>query len=263
MMQNKFLYEKPAVLFEEFMDDYTSLFDVDRDAAKRMKKDGSLWLRLTDEWYNQLEANNLDEAFKVYNDDYYFVDIFNCFAQYSRNYIKRLIKPSMENDQSVYDLLKNTKSFVDIGCGISYSTCALKTLLPNATGYAVNLKDTKQWQLCEIMAKRYDFNLVESVAEINESVDFVFASEYFEHIYNPTQHVKEIIDAISPKFIITANAFNTWSIGHFKTYECENAIIDQSKISKVFDTFLIENGYSKVKCKMWNNKPVVWRKMDD
>lgn len=260
---NQFLLEKPSILFDKFLDDYQTFFKIDRTDAKRMMRDGSLFKRLTEEWYNQLEQNNLTEAFKVYDDDYYFVDIFNCFAWYSRNYIKRLIKPSMPNGQSIYDLLKNAESFVDIGCGISYSTCTLKTLLPNAKAYGINLKNTKQWKLCEIMAKRHDFSLIESIHNINHNVDFVFASEYFEHIYNPTAHVKEIIDAVSPKYFIIANAFNTWSIGHFKEYEYEGNIVDQSKISKIFNTFLMKNGYQKLECKMWNNKPVIWSRVND
>ena len=262
MIQNEFLTEKPLILFDKFLNDYGNIFDIDNNEAKRMLRDDSLFRRLTSEWYENLDQNNLDDAFKVYNDDYYFVDIFNCYRTYSRSYIKRLLKPSMANGESVYDLLKTSASFVDIGCGISYSTCALKTLLPNAKAYGINLKNTKQWKLCEVMAKRHDFNLIESVHEIGHNVDFVFASEYFEHIQNPTEHVKEIIDAISPKYFIIANAFNTHSIGHFKTYEYENEIVDQSKISAIFNKFLVENGYEKVLCKMWNNKPTIWSRVN-
>lgn len=262
-MMNQFLTEKPSILFENFLDDYQTLFEIDRSEAKRMLRDDTLFRRLTEEWYDQLDQNNLNGAFRVYDDDYYFVDIFNCFAKYSRNYIKRLLKPSMTNGQSIYDLLKTSESFVDIGCGISYSTCALKTLLPTANAYGINLKNTKQWKICEVMSKRHNFNLIESVQDIKHNVDFVFASEYFEHIYNPTEHIKEIIDAISPRYFIIANAFNTWSIGHFREYEYEGRIVDQSKISKIFNAFLLANGYKKVDCKMWNNKPVIWSKVDN
>jgi hypothetical protein len=112
------------------------------------------------------------------------------------------------------------------------------------------------------MAEKHDFNLIESVHEVGHNVDFVFASEYFEHIQNPTKHIKEIIDAISPKYFIIANAFNTHSIGHFKTYEYEDEIVDQSKISAIFNKFLVKSGYEKVLCKMWNNKPTIWRRVN-
>ena len=122
MIQNEFLAEKPLILFDKFLNDYGSIFDIDHNEAKRMLRDDSLFQRLTSEWYENLDQNNLDDAFKVYNDDYYFVDIFNCYRTYSRSYIKRLLKPSMANGESVYDLLKTSASFVDIATGIEKST---------------------------------------------------------------------------------------------------------------------------------------------
>ncbi len=106
MIQNEFLTEKPLILFDKFLNDYGNIFDIDNDKAKTMLRDDSLFQRLTSEWYENLDQNNLDDAFKVYDDDYYFVDIFNCYRTYSRNYIKRLLKPSIANGESVYDLLK-------------------------------------------------------------------------------------------------------------------------------------------------------------
>ena len=168
MIQNEFLTEKPLILFDKFLNDYGNIFDIDNDKAKTMLRDDSLFQRLTSEWYENLDQNNLDVAFKVYDDEYYFVDIFNCYRTYSRNYIKRLLKPTMANGESVYDLLKNSASFVDIGCGISYSTCAIKTLLPNAKAYGINLKNTKQWKLCEVMEKSHDFNLIDQTNSCND-----------------------------------------------------------------------------------------------
>ena len=110
MIQNEFLTEKPLILFDKFLNDYGNIFNIDNGEAKRMLRDDSLFQRLTSEWYEHLDQNNLDDAFKVYNDDYYFVDIFNCYRTYSRSYIKRLLKPSMANGESVYDLLKTSAS---------------------------------------------------------------------------------------------------------------------------------------------------------
>jgi len=262
-MVNSFLTEKPIALYEYFLRDYSSLFDIDLEKARRIRKDNSLFTELTERWYEHLDAGNLDEAFKVYDDDYYFVDIFNCFVGYSRQYIRRLMKTSLPYGGSMYDVLKDTKSFVDIGCGISYSTCTLKEIFPTANAYAINLKDTKQWKFCEIMSERMDFNLIESIHDVKHDVDFVFASEYFEHIYNPVEHVKEIIDAVSPKYFIIANAFNTWSIGHFRQYEHGHSIVDQKNMSKIFNTFMKSQGYIQAECKMWNNKPVIWSRIDD
>ena len=113
-----------------------------------------------------------------------FVDIYDCFITYSRQYIK-----SISNLSNLTDV----KSFVDLGCGLSYSTIALKQLFPNAEGYATNLKKTKLWKFCKKQSKEHGFTLVDNVSEIKRDVDLVFASEYFEHILNPINHVNEVM----------------------------------------------------------------------
>lgn len=249
-----FITEKKDVLFDIFLDDYSKLFDIDKSKAKSLLKSGELFARLTDEWYEKIRVNQLNEAYRVYDDEYYFVDIFNCYATYSREYIKRIKK------SSAYDMLNECKTLVDIGCGISYSTCALKQLFPHLEAYAINLRNTKQWSFCEQMSERFDFRLIESVHEIGKQTDIVFASEYFEHIENPTKHFQEIVDSILPKYFVIANAFNTHSIGHYETYKYDTRLIDQSKISKMFNDYIKESGYENVDCKIWNSKPTIWRR---
>lgn len=248
-----FLNTKKQKLFQTFIHEYKTIHDVSETEAASLLKSGVLFKRLTEEWYDKLESG--ENAYRVYDDDYYFVDIFNCYATYSREYIKRIVK------SPAYQLIKDSKSFVDIGCGLSYSTCALKQILPQAKGYAINLKNTKQWSFCERMSETYDFNLIESVHDIKHDVDFVFASEYFEHIRNPVKHFQEIVNAIHPEYFIIANAFNTWSIGHYKTYEYDNTTVEQSKISRLFNRYIRLSGYEKVNCNIWNNKPTIWKRL--
>ena len=250
-----FLKEKPKILFEIFLEDYSKLFDIDKDKSRNILKSGELFKRLTEEWYKELNNNNLENAYKVYDDDYYFVDIFNCYVNYSRNYIKRIIK------SSCFDELQKCESIIDIGCGISYSTSLLKQIFPESRVFAINLENTKQWKFCELMSKEMDFILLNSIDKIEQNVDIVFASEYFEHIYNPTKHIDDIVNKLKPKYMIIANAFNTWSIGHFEKYEYDNTIVEQNIINKLFNKHLINLGYEKMKCKMWNNRPIVWKKI--
>ncbi len=72
MIQNEFLTEKPTILFDKFLNDYGNIFDIDHNEAKRMLRDDSLFQKLTSDWYEKLDQNNLNDAFKVYDDDYYF-----------------------------------------------------------------------------------------------------------------------------------------------------------------------------------------------
>ena len=250
------LNEKPHKLFEDFLKDYNSLFKINFEKSRKILKDESLWENLTAKWYETLEKKGVKEALKIYNDDYYFIDNFNCYRTYSRHYLKQII--------SLDDLFSKVKSFVDVGCGLSYSTVALKQLFPKAKGYATNLKNTKLWKFCQIMADKSDFTLIESVDEIGHNVDLVFASEYFEYILTPINHLKDIIDKTNPKILVIANAFNTKSIGHFPHYYHTEGKkewkIPESKISRMFNKFLTSRGYVKIKTKFWNNRPVIWVK---
>mgnify|MGYP003348079204 CR=1 FL=1 len=168
-----------------------------------------------------------------------------------------------EYEHPFYEDLKDIKSYVDIGCGISYSTCALKQLFPNAKAYAINLRETKQWKFCEFMSEKYGYTLVDSIDSINEKVDLVFASEYFEHIENPTKHFDEIVTAIDPDWFVIANAFNTHSIGHYEKYYYNDQIIDQSKINLIFNKHIRESNFKDMNYSIWNNKPKIWKKTKD
>ncbi len=256
MSQIDFLKEKPQVLFDHFLQDYSKLFSVDAEECKAIRKTDKIFLELSNKWYDDLENKDIRNIYEVYNHDYYFIDVFNCFVGYSRDYIKRIIKSPH------FAELKTAKVIVDIGCGISYSTCLLKQIFPDAKVYAINLRDTKQWKFCEIMAKRMNFNLVGSITEIGEPVDMLFASEYFEHIYNPIEHVDDIISKLKPKHMIIANSFNTWGMGHFTSYDVAGMIVNQDKISKMFNQHLKKRQYENIKCGIWNNKPLIWKRND-
>ena len=112
------------------------------------------------------------------------------------------------------------------------------------------------------MSQRYGFEMIESVAEIKKQVDVVFASEYFEHFYDPIDHAAFIIENISPKYFVIANAFNTESIGHFIKYKAYNNVVDQSLISNLFNKSLRNMGYTKLKTTLFNNKPNIWKRND-
>lgn len=251
-----FLSEKRNVLFEHFLKDYTTLFDIDVLEAKRLVKTDELFQRLTKEWYKHLHDENMVDAFAVYNDDYYFIDIFLCYTTYSREYIKKIIKHAKFAELAACD------SIIDIGCGIGYSTATLKQIMPNVKAYAVNLKDTKQWKFCEIMAKRHDFQLIDDIDKAGK-VDIVFASEFFEHISNPIAYIDNIVKSLDPKYMIIANSFGTWSIGHFENYWHEHArrTISQNKMEKEFNKYLKYLGFINVGDKIWNNKPKIWQKV--
>lgn len=246
------LDEKLSTLKNNFVDEYTFLFNVDKKQALHYIKTNERFVYLTDLWYERLNNDDLNGAYQVYDDDYYFTDLWNCFATYSRRYLKNIKKTDL------YNSIKDSKVVVDLGCGVGLTTSILTQLFPNATVYGTNLKNTKQWKFCEQMSQIYNFKMIETIYEIEGKVDIVFASEYFEHILSPISHLNEIITKISPKYFIIANAFNTRSIGHFEKYIDGN----QEIISRKFNKFLKSAKYTKVKTGLFNNKPNVWIRND-
>ena len=277
-MQHYLIEEKPTKLLDEFLETYlaTQEKDFDIDYIKRLIKYYFQYhnanavvlkdryaehlqkvLRLEDEWYKSNCTN-----FDVYDDDYYFIDIWLCFVIFSRKYLRSLVKEKQIGSihrVSFLDISKNVRTVLDLGCGIAYSTASLKQIYPNAIVTGTNIKDTKQWKFCKYMANKYDFRLEADVKNLQNEQDLVFASEYFEHIINPIEHLDEVL-ALNPKMLVLANAFNTKALGHFLTYKHEGENIDQKDISKMFNNHLKDNGYKKLKTKFWNNRPNVWVK---
>jgi len=256
------LNEKPSVLLHKYLNDYSQIHHVDTTKALKYIKTNEHFETLTNRWYDELDNNDVNSAYQVYNDEYYFTDIWNCFVQYSRRYLRDIARPCLDNGKSFVEMTQDAKIVVDVGCGIGYSTSVLTELYPNASVYGSNLKNTKQWKFCEMMSSRYGFNMIESVSEIKSEADIVFASEYFEHFESPIEHLNFLTKEISPKYFVIANAFNTRSIGHFNTYKFDNMMIDQSEISKLFNKSLKNLGYERVKTKLFNNKPNIWKKVN-
>ena len=277
------LDEKPNVLLDKFLQSYSEVHEFDKQKALRLIQEAihhyrTQWSensnqgQLEKRWYESLNNDDCDDqsyltepAYDVYDDDYYFTDLWACWHMYSRPYLRSLskINPQVPT-QSILDMLENVKSVVDLGCGIGYTTAALKQLFPKARVYGTNLQDTKLYEFCEKMSQDFDFELVTSPEKISGGADFVFASEYFEHIRFVIEHLSEILEFLKPKFLYIANAFNTISVGHFEWYRQSNnplLVTHQSKISGEFNGLLRERGYKMIRTKNWNHRPLLWGKI--
>ena len=262
-MSNFLVEQKGKRLLDTFIADYKNICNVDADFLEQTKeyiKTNERFDYLTELWYERLDNDDLDGAYEVYSDEHYLTDQFNCFRVYARNYLRALSKSTKLIPQPLTEFTDDATSIVDVGNGIGYSTTILSELYPNKKTYGTNLKDTDQWKFASEMGTRHNFTMVEDVAQIPEKGGLVFASEYFEHFLDPIMHVEHIVEHIDPKYFVIANAFNTWSIGHFEIYENHGEPVPQNKISRMFNNKLRELGYSQVKTGLFNNKPTLWKK---
>ena len=270
ILMSSLLYDKPKDTLEQFLREYSFCFDIDIDKARSLisvgkkhfnKKpiEGAIYQDyLEGEWYRALDDNRID--YSVYNDEYYFTDLWLCWEIFSRGYLRAIKHPSSlsKDGDSLIDFLDDVATVVDLGCGIGYTTAALKEIFPHAKVYGTNLKKTRQFTFCQSIERHYKFRVTED--KHIKTADFVFASEYFEHILAPAEHVEDIISRWNPSYLYLANSFNTKSVGHFREYWINDDWVDQKDASRAFNAILGGLGYQKVKTCLWNDKPALWAK---
>lgn len=200
-------------------------------------------------WYDSLAIGTPD--YSVYREPYYFCDLWSCWAQYSCQYLKMILK-----DKARYG---SPKTIVDLGCGFGYTTAALKEIFPDAAVYGTNIPDTSQWTMAVSNGIRYGFSVVSNSAPVS-NVDVVFASEYFEHFESPLEELHRVLVQYRPKWLIAANAFTGRAIGHFTRYRDVSCQYHNGKeMNKLFTEMMKRNCYHSVSTPYWNKRPAVWK----
>jgi 2-polyprenyl-3-methyl-5-hydroxy-6-metoxy-1,4-benzoquinol methylase len=219
---------------------------------------------LENKWYKSLEVANPD--YSVYDDIYYLADTWVCWKKYSRQYLKSIFSPTSMATKSTngYDNFKSIKdeiqanSLIDLGCGIGYTTSSLKEMF-NCKTYGTNIKDTKQYKICQVLSIINDFQIVENFDDLGD-IDLVFASEYFEHFERPVEHLIEVVEKLNPKYILFANTFNSKSIGHFDIYKHLDKDYSGPEMSKLFTKTLKSYKFKKVNTNCFNNRPNFYKR---
>lgn len=203
-------------------------------------------------WYD----NNYDMS--VYDSDYYLAEAFRCWKDYSCRYLKLFRKFVQSNS----DTFKNISSVVDIGCGIAYTTVALKCIFPNAEVFGTNLSNTLQYKLDKLVTSSMDCVIVNGNLNANDGkhIDIVFASEFFEHTHNPIDELIGLINVYTPHYIIFANTFNQPAIGHFNEYFYSSQKLCGNQVGRLFSKILKERGYNKVDTNFYNCRPNIYVK---
>ena len=210
-------------------------------------------LDLEDRWY----ASLADPDYSVYGDPVYIAEAWCCYWIYSRKYLKTIRSDcSFSNSRSVLDVLGDVNTLVDVGCGYGHTAATWTDLLPDATVFGTNVPDTLQMNVARQMGDEYGFEMRDGLFECD--ADVVFASEYFEHMLDPITHLRELVAAMNPKVILTANAFGQRAIGHFLEYRVGSITYHGKQMNKVFAFAMDRLGYSRVKSRMWNQRPALW-----
>jgi len=209
---------------------------------------------LENRWYKSLLT---EPDYSVYADPYYVCDIWNCWTQYSRKYLKELANPKSYPPDGLIKLMTPMSTIVDLGCSFGYTTAALKEIWPDAKVLGTNLKDTFQFKMASQLGKEMGFTVTESTKKIGKA-DLVFASEYFEHFQKPINELHRVVTDLMPTFMAIANGFNGHAIGHFNVYEHRGQTFSASRMSKEFNKAMKHYGYTKIQTKIWNQRPAIW-----
>ncbi len=264
-----FLIDKPIEQMSYFLNKVSNISSVDvndikiiADKTIKYLKGNSDFRQSTEEaqtlqlqWYASLDIDKPD--FSVYETDYYLAELWACWIVYSRQALRNIVSKGIAHD------LEGVKRVIDLGCGIGFSTAALKQIFPRADVFGTNIGDTTQMKVARSMAQEFDFAVVSNLKDIpaDDSKTLVLASEYFEHFQSPIAHLDEIL-TLRPTTMLIANAFGTKAIGHFETYRIDGAIVAGEHASLIFNKTLRDRGFTKIKTKLWNNRPALWQKQN-
>jgi SAM-dependent methyltransferase len=210
-------------------------------------------------WYESLRDRGQPD-YSIYESDAYLAEAWACWAVYSRKYLLEIPKEKFLEPYGVAADMQPVTKIVDLGCGIAYSTAAIKRIFPTAEVIGTQLPDSKQYALAQTVAEAVGFSVVGSIAEVGKA-DAIFASEYFEHFEQPIEHLIEVLEVIQPRTLLIANAFGPDAPGHFDFYTVDGERKDSRATAKAFSNTLKRYGYEKVKTKFWNNRPNYWRKI--
>lgn len=287
MLSLNILKQSPSTMLPDLLGMYNFVHPIDiKYAAKSIKLATKYYngnhgiskhecdtLRLEDVWYDSLDEDHDTPNFDVYNDPYYFTDLWVCWCMYSRQYLRMMTRPKCVESHGVKSsaieyldgvTLDGIKSVVDLGCGLGISTVALSQLFPQATVWGTNIEHTRQYDFCEYLSGMYRIKMFGDPWPWESpdlyGADLVFASEYLEHILDAGDHIENICKHMQPQHICMANSFNTQSIGHFEYHYHGGERLPANKMARRVSKILKDHGYHKVKCKFWNGRPAIWSK---
>ena len=211
-------------------------------------------------WQSTLNADEPD--YSIYSKEAYLNEVFLCWREYSRRYLKLLDK-WLEKENCPIDRY-DIKKVLDLGCGLAFTTIGLKAIFPNAECYGTNEPFSVQILYDKYITKEFDgIHIVDDNFGVSGEVDVVFASEFFEHLQNPIEFLNRIIRQYKPKYIIFANTFTNMAIGHFYKYQYNGQVVDRERLPMLFSKCLKYNNYVKVETNFYNNRPNVYMRVSD
>jgi len=225
--------------------------------------------QLYKKWYDSLKTGTPD--YSVYNDPYYVIDLWLCWCEYSRTAVRKMTN-SGDNSKNLFgqnlvDYIGKVDTIVDLGCGYGFTSAYIREEFNATRVVGTNLEGTWQFDSAKKYGETHGFGVVGDISQasyLKYHIDVVFASEYFEHIERPIDHLHDIL-SYGPKWVITKNGFNGDAIGHFDEYKIGNEIVSGKLTSRKFNDTMREYGYRSLRkdsgaALYFNSWPNVWER---
>lgn len=212
--------------------------------------------KLMQRWYASLQTGTPD--YSVYSSSLYLAELWACWSIYSRKYLLSLTPERSLPPVGIAKAIAPVSRIVDLGCGCGYTAAGFRELFPAAEVVGTNISGSIQYKVACGMAAEHGFSMVPTVQDAAGKTSLVFASEYFEHIHAPIDHLREVLSCLRPRFLLVANAFGTTAIGHFHTYRVDGAEVIGVAMRALFDKEMKRLGYVRIKTRLWNNRPAFW-----
>lgn len=208
-------------------------------------------------WYHSVREVG-EPDYSIYSEPNYMAEGWACFEVYSRVYVKAMPKaPGLPRG----DMFKVSPGglVVDLGNGVGGSTAMLAKMIPHARVIGTNVAGSVQMKIGKMIGEAKGFEMRDTPEAIGQQADMVFASEYFEHFPDPLTHLREVLTALQPRRLLTANRFGPNSLGHFDSYPANDGTVTPGKgFGRNFADEMEAHGYQRVKTGLWNNTPAMW-----
>jgi len=209
-------------------------------------------------WYSSLHINPKNPDYSVYADPYYFCETWLCWTKYSKRYLKDIQSSRSMFGKSIVESMVDVGTVLDLGCGAGYTTIELKKIFPEADVYGTNFEGSSQYAMSSYLGNLHEFQMRGN--HVGIKADLIFASEYFEHIQTPIEHLIEVLKDCEPKYLLFANTFNSDAIGHFDSYLHLGNTMSGAQAGRAFGATLKAHGYEKVPTQCWNSRPAFWKR---
>lgn len=115
--------------------------------------------------------------------------------------------------RKILELVGNArgKKILDVGCATGYLGCRLKEVGNRVIGVEISAPAAEEAR--KVLDKVHVFDIESKWPALDEGFDLAIAAETLEHIFDPTQVLKEIRQILVPngELVITTPNFLTWT----------------------------------------------------